>query len=60
MDILRSLVYVGNSMSSISKSRDIVKNGLRLFSLVTGSKKLALEARSMMEIDLFDWMVRLT
>ena len=45
-------------MSSIGKSRDIVKNGLRLISLVTANDKLVPEKPSMMEIDLFDWMVR--
>lgn len=57
MDVLRSLVYVANSASSISKSHDIVGLCLRLLSVLTGAEKLPAEQRPMMEIDLFDWMV---
>ncbi|XP_028395905.1 E3 ubiquitin-protein ligase UBR2-like [Dendronephthya gigantea] len=59
IDILRSLVYVANSASSISKSHDVVSHCLRLFSLLAAAENLPVEQRSMMEIDLFDWMVKM-
>ncbi len=57
IDILRSLVLLANSVSSICSSRVIVSHCLRLISVLAGSEKLAGEERSMMDIDLFDWMV---
>jgi hypothetical protein len=57
IDLLRSLVSLANSVSSISKSRDIVSHCLRLISVLGGSDQLATEERAMMDIDLFDWMV---
>ena len=57
--MLKSLVSVAKSVSSINKRRDIVKNGLRLISLIAGSDILQPEPRSMIDVDIFDWMVRM-
>ena len=57
MDAVRSLVLVANSVSTISKPFDVLNHCFRLVSVLPGCERLVNKRRSLMDIDLFDWMV---
>ena len=55
--MIKSLVSLAGIVSSISKPRDVVSHCIRLFSVISGSDKVPQEKRTIVNIDVFDWMV---
>ncbi|XP_046847314.1 E3 ubiquitin-protein ligase UBR2-like [Xenia sp. Carnegie-2017] len=58
-DMIKSLVSLAGTVSSISKPRDVVSHCIRLFSVISGSDKVPQEKWTIVNIDVFDWMVKM-